>query len=89
MSKSWLHISPPEELSLLQKTEGEQVQVLESAFGKAGNPKADLAIITGVGSSNNYAYLVNDDESKDAVIIDPANPPECVSPHYPTSYPSS
>jgi len=32
-----------------------------------------------VGSSNNYAYLVVDDKSKDAVIIDPANPPECVS----------
>ncbi|KAJ9604298.1 hypothetical protein H2200_011132 [Cladophialophora chaetospira] len=30
----------------------------------------------GVGSSNNYAYLVSDDETKDAVIIDPANPPE-------------
>ncbi|KAH0522262.1 hypothetical protein TsFJ059_006140 [Trichoderma semiorbis] len=29
-----------------------------------------------VGSSNNYAYLVIDDKSKDAVIIDPANPPE-------------
>ncbi|KAI7782071.1 hydroxyacylglutathione hydrolase [Diaporthe eres] len=29
-----------------------------------------------VGSSNNYAYLVTDDNSKDAVIIDPANPPE-------------
>ncbi|PHH71601.1 hypothetical protein CDD80_5120 [Ophiocordyceps camponoti-rufipedis] len=29
-----------------------------------------------VGSSNNYAYLVVDDESKEAVIIDPANPPE-------------
>lgn len=28
------------------------------------------------GSSNNYAYLVIDDKSKDAVIIDPANPPE-------------
>lgn len=32
--------------------------------------------VTGVGSSNNYAYLVVDDKSKDAVIIDPANPPE-------------
>lgn len=32
-----------------------------------------------MGSSNNYAYLVVDDKSKDAVIIDPANPPECVS----------
>ncbi|KAM0388044.1 hypothetical protein ACHAQC_010069 [Fusarium culmorum] len=30
----------------------------------------------GEGSSNNYAYLVVDDKSKDAVIIDPANPPE-------------
>lgn len=29
-----------------------------------------------VGSGNNYAYLVVDDRSKDAVIIDPANPPE-------------
>ncbi|CAM1508402.1 Fc.00g052500.m01.CDS01 [Cosmosporella sp. VM-42] len=28
------------------------------------------------GSGNNYAYLVVDDESKDAMIIDPANPPE-------------
>lgn len=30
----------------------------------------------GVGSSNNYAYLVTDEASNDAVIIDPANPPE-------------
>ncbi|KAG6002079.1 hypothetical protein E4U21_003481 [Claviceps maximensis] len=29
-----------------------------------------------VGSSNNYAYLVVDDASKDAFVIDPANPPE-------------
>ncbi|KAK3937657.1 hydroxyacylglutathione hydrolase [Diplogelasinospora grovesii] len=29
-----------------------------------------------VGSSNNYAYLVVDDKTKDAVIIDPANPEE-------------
>ncbi|OJD30671.1 hydroxyacylglutathione hydrolase [Diplodia corticola] len=28
------------------------------------------------GSGNNYAYLVSDDKTKDAVIIDPANPPE-------------
>ncbi|VUC21516.1 unnamed protein product [Clonostachys rosea] len=28
--------------------------------------------------SNNYSYLVIDDKSKDAVIIDPANPPEVV-----------
>jgi len=29
-----------------------------------------------VGSSDNYAYLVVDDKSKDAVIIDPAHPEE-------------
>lgn len=31
---------------------------------------------SGEGSGNNYAYLVVDDKSKDAVIIDPANPSE-------------
>ncbi|KAI9837255.1 MAG: hypothetical protein M1819_000329 [Sarea resinae] len=31
------------------------------------------------GSGNNYAYLVVDDKSKDAVIVDPANPPELVA----------
>lgn len=30
----------------------------------------------GVGKGNNYAYLVTDDKTKEAVIIDPANPPE-------------
>ena len=30
----------------------------------------------GKGSSNNYAYLVVDDKTKGAAIIDPANPPE-------------
>lgn len=33
---------------------------------------------TGEGSGNNYAYLVTDDKSKQAVIIDPANPSEYV-----------
>lgn len=32
--------------------------------------------LIGTGSSNNYAYLVKDDKTNDAVIIDPANPPE-------------
>ena len=31
---------------------------------------------TGVGSSNNYAYLVTDTPTSDSVIIDPANPDE-------------
>ena len=33
----------------------------------------------GEGTGNNYAYLVTDDNTKDSVIIDPANPPEYVS----------
>ncbi len=32
---------------------------------------------TGVGSSDNYAYLVIDDKSKDAVIVVPASSDEC------------
>jgi len=32
----------------------------------------------GTGSSDNYAYLVVDDKSKDAAIIDPAHPEEYV-----------
>jgi len=37
-----------------------------------------LTFFTGEGSGNNYAYLVTDEKSKDAVIIDPANPSEFV-----------
>ncbi|OAL37624.1 hydroxyacylglutathione hydrolase [Fonsecaea nubica] len=44
----------------------------EDRIVKIANNLYDL----GVGSSNNYAYFVSDDETKDAVIIDPANPPE-------------
>ncbi|KAG8666117.1 hypothetical protein FPOAC1_010920 [Fusarium poae] len=42
----------------------------------AGNVVEEEDNDFGEGSSNNYAYLVVDDKSKDAVIIDPANPPE-------------
>lgn len=35
-----------------------------------------LIITTGEGTGNNYAYLVTDEKTKDAVIIDPANPSE-------------
>lgn len=38
----------------------------------------NIAVVTGTGSNNNYAYLVKDDKTNDAVIIDPANPPEYV-----------
>lgn len=45
------------------------------------------SVRAGEGSGNNYAYLVTDDKTKDAVIIDPANPPEyatIAAPHRPT-----
>ncbi|KAH6978586.1 Las1-like-domain-containing protein [Fusarium venenatum] len=42
----------------------------------AGNVVEEEDNDFGEGSSNNYAYLVVDDKSNDAVIIDPANPPE-------------
>ncbi len=33
----------------------------------------------GEGSGNNYAYLVSDDKTREAVIIDPAHPEEYVT----------
>lgn len=33
-----------------------------------------------VGSSNNYAYIVSDEETKEGVIVDPANPDEAGPP---------
>jgi hypothetical protein len=46
--------------------------IFERAYGSERLLTSQL----GVGTSNNYAYLVVDDKSKDAVIIDPANPDE-------------
>lgn len=43
---------------------------------KVLDPRAVLKLKSGTGSSDNYAYLVIDDKTKDAVIIDPANPDE-------------
>ena len=43
------------------------------------NSRTLKLISIGEGSSNNYAYLVVDDKSKDAVIVDPANPPEYIA----------
>ena len=53
-------------------------QRLKAAFNKLTLTRAMhiQSIPMWTGSSNNYAYLVVDDKSKDAVIIDPANPPE-------------
>lgn len=39
-------------------------------------PVAKVLTLLGVGSSNNYAYIVKDEETKEGVIIDPANPDE-------------
>lgn len=44
-----------------------------------------LMLLAGQGSSDNYAYLVVDEKSRDAVIIDPANPPEWGGSFWPTS----
>ncbi|KAF4585568.1 putative Hydroxyacylglutathione hydrolase [Ophiocordyceps camponoti-floridani] len=52
------------------------LSVPTTAFAAACRAMHIKAIPMWVGSSNNYAYLVVDDESKEAVIIDPANPPE-------------
>lgn len=37
-----------------------------------------INIDIGEGTGNNYAYLVSDDKTHEAVIIDPAHPKECV-----------
>ncbi|KAH7228949.1 Las1-like-domain-containing protein [Fusarium oxysporum] len=48
-------------------------------IGFLSSASGNLKLISiGEGSSNNYAYLVVDDKSKDAVIVDPANPPEYI-----------
>ena len=38
--------------------------------------KSETNSLPGEGSSDNYAYIVVDDKSKKAIIIDPANPDE-------------
>jgi glyoxylase-like metal-dependent hydrolase (beta-lactamase superfamily II) len=35
-----------------------------------------MLTVAGTGKGNNYAYLVTDEPTKHAVVIDPANPPE-------------
>ncbi|THZ19195.1 Metallo-hydrolase/oxidoreductase [Aureobasidium pullulans] len=50
-------------------------QTIRKPFFK---PAFELICNAGEGSGNNYAYLVVDDNSKDAVIIDPANPSEVI-----------
>lgn len=43
-----------------------------------GTRSASTNEYIGEGSGNNYAYLVSDDKTREAVIIDPANPSEYV-----------
>lgn len=40
--------------------------------------QVDSNNVIGTGKSNNYAYLVTDEPTKQSVIIDPAHPEECV-----------
>jgi glyoxylase-like metal-dependent hydrolase (beta-lactamase superfamily II) len=49
----------------------------QSAFSTTQRPKMRIqSIPMWVGTGNNYAYIVSDSKSKEAVVIDPANPPE-------------
>ncbi|KAH7318657.1 Las1-like-domain-containing protein [Stachybotrys elegans] len=52
--------------------------LLKTKLNSIRAPVSDMPLLTldRVGTGNNYSYLVVDDKSKDAVIIDPANPPE-------------
>ncbi|TXC09132.1 hypothetical protein FocTR4_00005008 [Fusarium oxysporum f. sp. cubense] len=54
----------------------QKIGFLSSALVAATRAMHIQSIPMWEGSSNNYAYLVVDDKSKDAVIVDPANPPE-------------
>ncbi|KAH9992187.1 Las1-domain-containing protein [Xylariaceae sp. FL0662B] len=47
-----------------------------SRLESGGRSDPKHSILPGTGSSDNYAYLVVDDKSKDAVVIDPAHPAE-------------
>ncbi|KAL5600103.1 hypothetical protein FOVSG1_007915 [Fusarium oxysporum f. sp. vasinfectum] len=54
----------------------QKIGFLSSALVAATRAMHIQSIPMWEGSSNNYAYLVVDDKSKDAVIVDPANPLE-------------
>ncbi|KAJ4056162.1 Cytoplasmic glyoxalase II [Fusarium oxysporum] len=56
----------------------QKIGFLSSALVAATRAMHIQSIPMWEGSSNNYAYLVVDDKSKDAVIVDPANPPEYI-----------
>jgi 1,4-alpha-glucan branching enzyme len=51
----------------------------DAPYGIQNKSSEHQLTCTGEGSGNNYAYLVTDDKTKQAVIIDPANPSESVS----------
>ena len=52
-------------------SESEQFRAIRSLL-------IDINNIVGTGTSNNYAYIVTDEPTKQSVIIDPAHPEECV-----------
>ncbi|RYP43042.1 hypothetical protein DL770_011879 [Monosporascus sp. CRB-9-2] len=64
----------------LEKSRDELEATPVGVRDKPLQPQSRTSLETrGTGKSDNYAYLLVDDQSKDAVIIDPANPEE-VSP---------
>jgi hydroxyacylglutathione hydrolase len=59
------------------------IQTIPMCKQASGNPirwLLDQSIdnVVGTGKSNNYAYLVTDEPTKQSVIIDPAHPEEYV-----------
>ena len=53
-------------------------ECLQAPAGRACSHLEHRLTSLGEGTGNNYAYLVTDDKTKQAVVIDPANPSELV-----------
>ncbi|KAI1312816.1 Las1-domain-containing protein [Xylaria venustula] len=65
--------------TLNEELEGTRIQRVDQPVEEpndAANQSAGWKRYQGTGKSDNYAYLVVDDKTKDAVIVDPANPEE-------------
>lgn len=54
----------------------QSIPMCKSSYQERIESEPEANTIEGVGKSDNYAYLVVDDKSKEAVIIDPAHPAE-------------
>lgn len=73
---------PRNSMTLMPNSHFLPAKCISNLFPCVGAPRvkeaagSELNLRLGEGTGNNYAYLVSDDKSKEAVIIDPANPPE-------------